>query len=135
MRSCYWDSTHVLTAYAVYDIAHWSWQTVGHDMPTAVNAVVGNWPSIRLFPGTPASRFTIRVQHDQEPGYPRIGRTALAPFVSQDPVSTAASNGLARASLQTPAPVHSGTVPSQGPAIGPGYFDADISLQKNFPIY
>jgi len=24
--------------------------------------------------------------------------------------------------------------PEQGPVIGPGYVDADISLQKNFPI-
>jgi len=27
-----------------------------------------------------------------------------------------------------------GNCPSQGPVIGPGYFDADLSLQKNFPV-
>jgi hypothetical protein len=32
------------------------------------------------------------------------------------------------------APGQFGNCPAQGPVIGPGYIDADISLQKNFPI-
>ena len=31
-----------------------------------------------------------------------------------------------------PAPGHFGNCPAQGPVSGPGYFDADIGLMKNF---
>ena len=40
---CYWDSTHVLSAYAVYELPIGRGRQYGHDMPTAVNAVIGNW--------------------------------------------------------------------------------------------
>ena len=33
-----------------------------------------------------------------------------------------------------PAPGHFGNCPAQGPVVGPGYFDADIGLLKNFHI-
>ena len=40
---CYWDTTHVLSAYAVYEFPIGRGKQFGHDMPTAANAVVGNW--------------------------------------------------------------------------------------------
>jgi len=33
-----------------------------------------------------------------------------------------------------PAAPYFGSCPSQGPVIGPGYVDADLSLQKNIPV-
>ena len=36
--------------------------------------------------------------------------------------------------FSNPAPGTFGNCPSQGPVIGPGYSDTDISMQKNFPF-
>ena len=40
---CYWDSTHIISAYAVYELPFGRGKQFGHDMPSAANAVVGNW--------------------------------------------------------------------------------------------
>jgi hypothetical protein len=40
---CYYDATHVLTAYAVYELPFGRGKALGHDMNKVVNAVVGGW--------------------------------------------------------------------------------------------
>src|SRR5581483_5079135 len=40
---CYWDSKHVLSAYAVYELPIGRGKQFGRDLPAVANAVVGNW--------------------------------------------------------------------------------------------
>lgn len=40
---CYYDATHVLSAYAVYELPFGRGKAFGHDMNRAFNAVVGGW--------------------------------------------------------------------------------------------
>ncbi len=133
---CYWDAKHVLTAYAVYDLPFGKGKRFGHDLPTAVNAVIGNWavnPIVSWHGGFPLNMrgsdfsgtgdiFSPRPNCNGPVSYPK---TPLAGLGLQWFDPSAFSN---------PAPGTFGTCPSQGPTIGPGYVDTDLSMQKNIPI-
>ena len=133
---CYWDTKHVLSAYAVYDLPFGKGKQFGHDLPGSVNAVVGNWainPIISWHGGFPLNMrgsdnsgtsdiFSPRPNCNGPVSYPKkvISGQGLQWF---DP-----------APFSEPATGTFGNCPSQGPVIGPGYVDVDLSLQKNFPI-
>ena len=133
---CYWDTKHVLSAYAVYDLPFGKGKQFGHDLPGAVNAVVGNWainPIVSWHGGFPLNMrgsdssgtgdiFSPRPNCNGPVTYPK---TAVPGVGIQwfDP-------GV----FSNPAPGTFGTCPSQGPVIGPGYIDTDLSLQKNIPV-
>ena len=40
---CYYDQTHVVTSYVTYQLPFGKGKQFGRDMPTVLNAVVGNW--------------------------------------------------------------------------------------------
>jgi hypothetical protein len=131
---CYWDTKHVLNAYAVYDLPFGRGKQFGHDMPTVVNAVAGNWaisPSLTWHGGFPLDLragdtsgtgdiFSPRPNCNGPVSYPKTdfpgGKLWFDPSAFSQPAS-----GF-------------GNCPSQGPVIGPGYVNVDVSLQKNFPI-
>jgi hypothetical protein len=132
---CYWDAKHVISSYAVYELPFGRGKQFGHDMPSAVNAVVGNWsinPIVSWHGGFPLDLrgndnsgtgdiFSPRPNCNGSVAYPKtvvggIGLQWFDPTAFSEPTS-----GF-------------GNCPSQGPVIGPGYFDADLSLQKNFPV-
>jgi Carboxypeptidase regulatory-like domain len=132
---CYWDAKHVLSAYAVYELPFGRGKRFGHDMSTAVNAIAGNWsinPIVSWHGGFPLNMrgsdnsgtndiFSPRPNCDGPVSYPR--RTIVGGMQWFDP-----------SAFSSPANGTFGNCPSQGPTIGPGYFDADISMQKNFAI-
>jgi len=131
---CYWDSKHVLSAYAVYDLPIGRGKQVGRDMPAAVNAVVGGWavsPVVSWHSGFPLALYGsdnsgtgsqgARPNCNGPVGYPK----------------TTSSSGLQWYSTSfesAPAAFTFGTCPAQGPVVGPGYADVDLGLQKNFLI-
>ena len=131
---CYWDTTHVLSAYAVYDLPVGRGKQFGHNLPTAVNAVVGNWaisPTIAWHGGFPLNLrgadnsgtgdiFSPRPNCNGPVSYPR--QTVVGGLMWFDP--SAFSNPTSGF----------GNCPSQGPVIGPRYSNTDISMQKNIPI-
>ncbi|MGA8619394.1 MAG: hypothetical protein WB660_12870, partial [Candidatus Sulfotelmatobacter sp.] len=131
---CYWDSTHVLSAYAVYELPIGRGRQYGHDMPTAVNAVIGNWsinPIISWHTGFPLSIYGSNTSGTGSPeNRPNCSGSVQYPKT----VSTAGIQWFSPSFASAPAAGTFGDCPAQGPAIGPGYVDADISLQKNFPI-
>ena len=131
---CYWDTTHVLSAYAEYELPIGRGKQFGHDMPTAVNAVWATGPSIRSFRGIPVSRFLSTAPATREPGVRKIVLIALAPVTYPKTVSVSGIQWFSPGSFANAAAGTFGNCPAQGPVIGPGYVDADISLQKNFPI-
>lgn len=135
---CYWDTKHLLSAYAVYDLPFGRGKQFGHDMPKAANAVVGNWainPILTWHGGFPLNLRGSDVSGTGDIFSPRPDCTG-GPI--SYPKSVVPSPGIGvqwfDPSAFTQPTSGFGTCPSQGPVIGPGYFDADISLQKNFPI-
>jgi hypothetical protein len=131
---CYWDSTHVLSAYAVYDLPVGRGKQYGHDLPAAVNAVVGNWsinPIISWHSGFPLSLYGAS---NSGTGSPENRPDCIGAVQYPKTVSVQGLQWFAQGSFANAAAGTFGNCPAQGPVIGPGYADADISLQKNFPI-
>jgi hypothetical protein len=132
---CYWDSKHVLSAYAVYQLPFGRGKQYGHDLPAVVDAVVGNWSINPIFTwrtGFPLSLYGANNSGTNSPEnrpdcnsavkYPKT----MVPGVGLQWFSPNSFSNAPNGSF--------GNCPAQGPVVGPGYVDADISLQKNFPI-
>ncbi|MFZ0773307.1 MAG: TonB-dependent receptor [Candidatus Sulfotelmatobacter sp.] len=131
---CYWDSTNVLSAYAVYELPFGRGKQFGQDMPPALNAVVGNWsinPIISWHSGFPLSLYGAG---NSGTGSPENRPDCNGPVTYPKTVSVQGIQWFGQGSFSNAAPGTFGNCPAQGPVIGPGYADADISLQKNFPI-
>ncbi|ABF39428.1 hypothetical protein Acid345_0423 [Candidatus Koribacter versatilis Ellin345] len=131
---CYWDAKHVISAYATYELPFGKGKQFGGNMNPVLNAVVGNWqiaPIVSWHTGfpialygpdnsgtnSPAARPDCNgpvqyIQHTVDGGYQWVSPSAFS----------AAQPGTF------------GNCPAQGPVVGPHYTDADISMQKNFPI-
>src|SRR5208282_50821 len=131
---CYWDSTHVISAYAVYELPFGRGKEFGHDMPAALNAVVGNWsinPIVSWHTGFP---LTISGSNTSGTNSPENRPNCDSPVSYPKTVSVQGIQWFSPSAFTAPAAGTFGDCPAQGPAIGPGYVDADISMQKNFPI-
>jgi len=141
---CYFDSKHILSAYAVYDIPFGRGKRFGHDVNGVVNAIAGGWsidPIIQIHTGFPLALYNFTndpsgagsrgARPDCGPGAGRVfGRKPAfsgGQFIGYqwfDPTPY---------SLPTNAEGF-GSCPAQGPVRGPGFGDVDLSLQKNFTI-
>jgi hypothetical protein len=131
---CYWDTTHVLSAYAVYELPIGRGKQFGHDMPTVANAVVGNWsinPIISWHTGFPLSLYGA---DNSGTGSPENRPNCVGPVTYPKTVTDQGIQWFSPSSFVNATHGTFGNCPAQGPVIGPGYVAADISLQKNFPI-
>jgi hypothetical protein len=133
---CYWDTKHALTAYAVYDLPFGRGKQFGHDMPKAANAVVGNWainPVFTWHGGFPLNLRGSDVSGTGDIFSPRPNCTGGPVSYPKTVVGGVGVEWFDPSAFTQPTSGF-GTCPAQGPVIGPGYFDADLSMQKNFPI-
>jgi hypothetical protein len=131
---CYWDSTNVLSAYAVYDLPFGRGKQFGNNMSSAANAVVGNWainPIISWHGGFPLSLYGAS---DSGTGSPENRPDCIGPVSYPKTVTSAGIQWFNPTSFVNAPQGTFGTCPAQGPVIGPGYADIDLSMQKNFPI-
>lgn len=139
---CYYDATHVLTAYAVYDLPFGRGRQFGSNMNKAADAVVGGWtvsPILSLhtgFPlalynntGDPTGTFSGGIRPNCNGTNTVFGRrdyTAAGGgggFLWFDPSNyTNNTSGFGNCA------------PQLSHLRGPGYYDWDISLQKNFQL-
>jgi hypothetical protein len=133
---CYWDAKHAISAYAVYELPVGRGKQFGNNMPKAANAVVGNWsvnPIVTWHTGFPLNMrgsdnsgtgdiFSPRPNCIGPVHYPKT--TVVGGLMWFDP----------SAFSDPPAAGTFGDCPAQGPTIGPGFVDVDISMQKNFPF-
>jgi len=144
--ACFFDATHVLSSYVIYEIPFGRGKRFGHDTNGVVNAVAGGWslsPIISLHTGFPLAlyNFTNDPSNTNSRGArPDCGPGAGKTFGRQnafDP-KTGAYIGYqwfdpTPYSLPTNAEGF-GNCPTQGPVRGPGYADVDLSVLKNFRI-
>jgi len=135
---CYYDATHVISAYAIYDLPFGRGKTYGHDMNKAVDAVVGGWeisPIVSWRTGWPLPVFggqdnTGTFSRGFRPdcnSLPSIADTRL-PGVG---VQWFTNNG----NFTQPATGQFGNcAPQLGGLRGPHYTDLDFSLHKDFQM-
>ena len=131
---CYWDTKHVLNGYAVYDLPFGRGKQFGHDISTVANAVAGNWaisPSLTWHGGFPLDLRAGDVSGTQDIFSPRPNCNGP---VSYPKTSVPGGKLWFDPSAFSQPTSGFGNCPSQGPVIGPGYINTDVSLQKNFPI-
>jgi hypothetical protein len=134
--SCYYNANNIVSAYATYELPVGRGKRFGANMNPVVNQVVGGWQASTIvsthtgFPlgiygsgdatgtGSRGARPNCGVQQVFGRSHP------AADFGGLDWMSPSG--------FSDPAPGTFGNCPAQGPVGGPGYFDADIGLMKNF---
>ncbi len=137
---CYYDETHNLTSYAVYELPFGKGKQFGSNVSSAINEVVGGWtvsPILTVHRGFPLGLYTGGTDHTGTSSRglrPDCNGTNKV-FGRQN--ATAAQGGGFQwfdASNYTD-PVGFGTcAPQLGGLRGPGYYNWDLSLQKNFQL-
>ncbi len=135
---CYYDATHVLSAYAVYDLPFGRGKMVGKDVNGAVNQVIGGWavsPIVSFRTGWPLPVYGAQ----DESG--TFGRGARAdcngtPSITKDPIPGIGVQWFNNTGQFTNPAV--GTFGNCSPQLdslrSPHYTDVDLSLHKDFPI-
>jgi hypothetical protein len=135
---CYYDATHVISSYAVYDLPFGRGKMVGSGVNGVVNQVIGGWavsPIVSFRTGWPlpvygaddnSNTFGRGARADCN-GIPSITKTALPGIGVQWFVNSG--------QFTQPA---SGTFGNCSPQLdglrSPRYTDVDMSLHKDFPI-
>lgn len=137
---CYYDETHNLTAYAVYELPVGKGKQFGGDMNKAADAVAGGWtisPILTLHTGFPLALYNNGVDQTGTTsrglrpdcdgtntvwGRRNASATQGGGFAWFDP-----SNYSNAAAFGTCAPQLNGLR-------GPGFYNWDLSLQKNFQL-
>jgi hypothetical protein len=137
---CYYDSTHVLTAYAIYELPFGRGRAFGKDMNKVANAVVGGWavsPIYSYYTG-----FPLAIQGNSDPtGTNSRGQRAdcLKMTSPQGRVPISGSGGIQwftnNGNFADNTTGNFGSCPAQlGWLRGPGYSNLDLSLQKDFQL-
>ena len=141
---CYYDATQVLTAYAVYDLPFGRGRQFGNDMNKAADAVVGGWtvsPILSLHTGFPLALYN----NSGDPtgtlsGGPRPNCNGTnTVFGRRDYTAAGGGGGFlyfdpSNYSDNTNPSAFGNCAPQLSHLRGPGYYDWDISLQKNFQL-
>jgi hypothetical protein len=137
---CYYDEKHNLTGYAVYELPFGKGKRFGGDMNKVANAVVSGWtvsPIVTLHTGFPLALYNNGVDQTGTSSrglrpdcngtntvFGRRNATAAqgGGFVWFDPNNYSNAAGFGTCA------------PQLGGLRGPGYYNWDLSLQKNFQL-
>ena len=135
---CYYDATHVLSAYAVYDLPFGRGMMVGKDVNRVVNGVIGGWavsPIVSFRSGWPLPVYGAQ----DESG--TFGRGARAdcnglPSITKTPIQGIGVQWFTNTGQFTNPAV--GTFGNCSPQLdglrSPHYTDVDMGVHKDFPI-
>jgi hypothetical protein len=134
--SCYYNSNNIVSAYATYELPVGKGKQFGHDMNSVANAVVGGWTASTIV--STHSGFPLAIYGSGD--FTGTGSRGARPdcgvqqnFGRSHPAADFGGfDWMSPSGFSDPAPGTFGNCPAQGPTSGPGYFDADISLMKNF---
>jgi hypothetical protein len=135
---CYYDATHTLTSYAIYDLPVGKGKQFAHDANAVVNNIVGGWsvsPILFLHTGFPLNLGT----NASDPT--ATGSRGLRPDCNGTNTilgrqnATAAQGGgflwFDPSNYSDPTTTFGTCAPQIGGLRGPGYYNWDISLQKD----
>jgi hypothetical protein len=141
---CYFDATHILSAYATYEVPFGRNKRFGKDMPRVLDAIAGGWsidPIVSVHTGFPLALYDFG---DDPTG---TGSRGLRPncngqshVLGRHGAFDASSGAFLGyqwfdpSAYSAPGVGQFGNCPAQGPIRGPGYADLDLSLQKDFHV-
>ncbi|MFZ3278948.1 MAG: hypothetical protein WA182_18775, partial [Candidatus Sulfotelmatobacter sp.] len=139
---CYYDATHVLSAYAVYELPFGHGKQFGSSMNKALNMVVGGWaisPIVTFRTGFP---MPVQGAADVSGTFSRGARAdcnGLPTITGETPISTPGVGGYQwftnSGNFTDPDPGTFGDcAPQLGGLRGPHYTDVDMSLHKDFQL-
>ena len=142
---CYFDSKHILTSYAVYELPFGKGKKFGGNSSGVVNQIAGGWsinPIISIHSGFPIALYdagSAPNNVNSRGQRPNCGAGAGKVFGRQAAFDPGSGKYVGYQWFDpTPytatGPEQFGNCPAQGPVRGPGYGDVDLSLQKNFQI-
>jgi hypothetical protein len=135
---CYYDATHVLSSYAVYELPIGRGKMVGKDVNAVVNQVIGGWavsPILSFRTGWP---LPIYGGQDNSGTFSRGFRTDCngLPPITKTPIPGIGVQWFTNTGQFTNPAV--GTFGNCSPQLAglrsPDYTDVDMSLHKDFPI-
>ena len=135
---CYYDATHVISAYAIYDLPFGRGKMLGKNANRAVNGVIGNWeisPIVSWRTGWP---LPINGAQDESGTF---GRGARADCNGVPSIANTFIPGIGRQWFNNTGQFTQpalGTFGNCSPQLSdlrsPHYSDVDLSLHKDFPI-
>jgi hypothetical protein len=135
---CYYDSTHVISSYAVYDLPFGRGKMLAKNVNKGVNGVIGNWeisPIVMWHSGWPMPVYGAQ---DNSGTFSRGARADCSgiPGIANTKVPGIGQQWFNNTGQFTQPAV--GTFGNCSPQLAglrsPGYFDTDMSLHKDFPI-
>jgi hypothetical protein len=138
---CFYDSTNVLSAYAVYELPFGRGKTFGNDMNRGLDAVVGGWtvsPILSLHSGFPMATYpTGSDPTGTNSRGLRADCTGTNTVFGRRDAPASVGGGflwLDPSNYSNPTTGFGTCAPQLSHLRGPGYYDWDISLQKNFSL-
>ena len=149
---CFFDQTHVLTSYVTYQLPFGKGKQFGHDMSSALNAVIGNWEIGGIISAHSGNALTLNSfggwgSFAGDPSNTNgIGPSTLSErpncngpigILNQRVAATAGAPGYIKwfdPSNVSQAPANTFGTCSVGNIRGPRYVDADLSLHKSFLV-
>jgi len=137
---CYYDATHILSSYAIYELPVGRGKAFGKNMNSVANAIVGGWtvsPIISVHTGFPMTPYGSGDQSGTNSRSSRPNCNSIAHV--QGRVAGSGFDGIQwftnSGNFSIPSVGTFGSCPAQlGWLRGPGYADLDLSLQKNFQL-
>jgi hypothetical protein len=135
---CYYDATHVLSAYAIYDLPFGHGKMLAHNANKVVDEVIGGWevsPIVAFRTGFPLPVYGAA---DNSGTFSRGSRADCnsIPAVTDTPIPGIGSQWFTNNGNFTNPAV--GTFGNCSPQLGslrsPHYTDVDLSLHKNFQL-
>lgn len=136
---CYYDATHMLTAYGVYQLPFGRKMKFGSSWNPAINAVLGNWQLAGIYSYHTGYPSTIFASADESGTNSRGARAdCIGPDTTLNVGSVPLADGggiqwFSPASYTNPAAGTFGSC-ANSTTRGPGLNSVDMSFQKEFPI-
>jgi len=137
--SCYYNSKHILTAYATYELPVGRGKKFGSNMNRVIDGAVGGWQAstiISLHSGFPLAVYNATDTSGTGSRGPRPNCGQQQVFGRHPSLGSDGSfQGylwMSPDGFSEPATGTFGNCPAQGPVVGPGFFNSDIGVMKNF---
>jgi hypothetical protein len=130
---CYYDVTHILSSYAVYELPVGRGKKIGTDMNKAVDAFIGGWETSAIF--TWHGGFPLTISGNDTSGTNSRGARAdcIAPvdYLGKQNYSGGGYLWFSPSSFASSLPGQFGTC-GVGTVRGPGLVGLDVTAEKNF---